>query len=88
MARLNFLLTLILTVLALVAVTAQHRARSAFQALESAEQHARALEEEYSQLQLEMSTWAQHGRIERIASERLRMHLPAPEAMIQAGGGL
>lgn len=43
MARLNFLLTLILTVLALVAVTAQHRARSAFQALESAEQHARAL---------------------------------------------
>jgi cell division protein FtsL len=86
MMRLNFLLTLVLAALALLAVAAQHRARSAFQALDAAEQHARALEEEYSQLQLEMSTWAQHARIERIATERLRMRLPAPEAMLHAGG--
>lgn len=86
MMRLNFLLTLVLAVLALAAVAAQHRARTAFQELEVAEQHARQLEEEFSQLQLEMSTWAQHGRIERIATERLRMRLPAPEVVVQSGG--
>lgn len=86
MMRLNFLLTLVLALLALLAVAAQHRARTAFQELEVAEQHARQLEEEFSQLQLEMSTWAQHARIERIATERLRMRLPAPEAVVQSGG--
>jgi cell division protein FtsL len=85
MARLNFVLTLVVTVLALAAVTAQHRARTAFQALEAAEQRARALQDEYSQLQLEMSTWAQHARIERIATERLRMRLP--DAAVHSGGG-
>lgn len=85
MGRLNLLLTLILVALSLSAVAAQHRARTAFKALEAAEQQARAFEEEYSQLQLEMSTWAQHARIERIAVERLRMRLPSSQAVIQAG---
>lgn len=86
MARFNLILTVVLAVLALSAVTAQHRARTSFQALDAAEQRARALEEEFSQLQLEMSTWAQHARIEKIATDRLRMRLPAANEIRYAGG--
>lgn len=87
MARLNLVLMLAVAVLSLSVVTAQHRARKNFQGLEAAEQRARQLEEEYSQLQLEMSTWALPPRIEKIATERLRMHVPAPEAVIRTGAG-
>ncbi len=31
---------------------------------------------EYGQLQLEQGTWAMHARVEKIATERLHMHVP------------
>jgi cell division protein FtsL len=36
----------------------------------------RQLDIEYGQLQLELSTWATHPRIEQIARDRLRMVTP------------
>jgi len=33
---------------------------------------------EWGQLQLEQSAWSNHGFVERVASDRLRMTLPAP----------
>ena len=42
-------------------------------------ERARQLDIEYGQLQLEMSTWANHPRIEKIARERLLM--VAPDAL-------
>jgi cell division protein FtsL len=57
-------------------VTTQHRARKLFQALEAEQERARQLDVEYGQLQLEMSTWATHPRIEKIARERLHMVTP------------
>jgi len=57
-------------------VTSQHRARKLFQDLEGEQERARQLDVEYGQLQLEMSTWANHPRIEKIARERLRMVTP------------
>lgn len=76
MLRFNMILLLIAVVCALGAVTSQHRARKLFQALEAEQERARQLDIEYGQLQLEMSTWANHPRIEQIARDRLRMVSP------------
>ena len=79
MLRFNMILLLIVVVCALGAVTSQHRARKLFQALETEQERARQLDIEYGQLQLEMSTWANHPRIEQIARDRL--HMVAPDAL-------
>jgi len=76
MVRFNMLLLLIVVICALGAVTSQHRARKLFQALEGEQERVRQLDIEYGQLQLELSTWATHPRIEKIARDRLRMVTP------------
>lgn len=76
MARLNMLLLILAVACALGAVTSQHRARKLFQQLEAEQERSRQLDIEYDQLQLELSTWANHPRIEKIARERLKMNLP------------
>lgn len=79
MLRFNMILLLIAVVCALGAVTSQHRARKLFQALEAEQERVRQLDIEYGQLQLEMSTWANHPRIEKIARDRL--HMVSPDAL-------
>lgn len=79
MVRFNMLLLLIVVVCALGAVTSQHRARKLFQALEGEQERVRQLDIEYGQLQLELSTWATHPRIEKIARDRL--HMVTPDAV-------
>jgi cell division protein FtsL len=93
MLRFNMLLLLAVVVCALGVVTSQHRARKLFQDLEGEQEKARQLDVEYGQLQLEMSTWANHPRIEKIARERLHMVIPdatgrvvAPPAASVKGG--
>jgi len=76
MVRLNLLLLALLTACALGLVTSQHKARKLFVELEQEQERARGLEVEYGQLQLEASTWAMHTRVERIASQALRMRSP------------
>ncbi len=76
MVRLNMLLLMVVVICALGVVTSQHRARKLFQGLEGEQEKARQLEVEYGQLQLEMSTWATHPRVEKIARDRLRMGMP------------
>jgi len=76
MVRFNMMLLLIVVVCALGVVTSQHRARKLFQGLEGEQERARQLDVEYGQLQLEMSTWATHPRIEKIARDRLHMVTP------------
>lgn len=76
MVRLNMMLLLTVVICALGVVTSQHKARKLFQELEGEQERARQLEVEYGQLQLEMSTWATHPRIEQIARERLKMRTP------------
>ncbi len=82
MLRFNMILLLIAVVCALGVVTSQHRARKLFQDLENEQERARQLDIEYGQLQLEMSTWATHPRIEQIARERL--HMVPPDAAARA----
>jgi cell division protein FtsL len=85
MLRLNVILMLILTLCALGTITAQHRARKLFTAIEAEQERARGLEVEYGQLQIEQSTWAVHTRIERVATERLKMRRPDPASVVRPG---
>ncbi len=78
MFRLNIFLLLVVVVCALAVVSSQHRGRKIFQALEAEQDKVRQLDVEYGQLQIEMSTWATHPRLEKIARERLHMLVPAP----------
>jgi cell division protein FtsL len=83
MSRVNLVLVVLLVICALGAVTSQHKARKLYQALEAERERARALDVEFDQLQIEQSTWAVHTRIERVATERLRMHRPAPSVVVR-----
>jgi cell division protein FtsL len=87
MLRINMPLLFIAVCCALGTVTSQHKARKLFQRLEQEQERARQLEVEYDQLQLELSTWAAHSRIERIARERLKMTAPSPLAQNLAPAG-
>jgi cell division protein FtsL len=93
MARLNLILFAVLIVCALGLVNSQHQARKLFASLEAEGERAKQLEIEHGQLQLEQSTWALHTRIEKIATQTLRMrvadarrvHLVAPADEQKAG---
>ncbi|MCP5269488.1 MAG: cell division protein FtsL [Zoogloeaceae bacterium] len=84
MLRTNMALLFFVVFCALGVVTSQHKARKLFQELESAQEHARQLDVEFGQLQLELSTWATHPRIEKIARDRLKMRTPEPAKMLVA----
>ena len=84
MLRFNMILLLVVVICALGVVTSQHRARKLFQALEAEQERARQLDVEYGQLQLEMSTWANHPRIEKIARDRL--HMVTPDSAVRVPG--
>ncbi|HHJ11671.1 MAG TPA: cell division protein FtsL [Chromatiales bacterium] len=72
---------LVLAVLgsAIGVVEARHQSRKLFVELQALERGRDELEIEWGRLQLEQAAWATHGRIERIARERLHMHLPRPD---------
>ncbi len=69
-------LAVLVVATALAVVYSQHRERARFAELQRLEDEQARLETEWGRLQLEQSTWATHGRIERIARERLDMRLP------------
>jgi len=72
------MLLLLVIACALGVITSQNRARRLFNDLDNAQAAAKKLGEEYSQLQLEQSTWGTHQRVEAIASRDLHMRLPDP----------
>ena len=57
-------------------VYAKHQARNRFNELQKLTQQRDELDIEWGQLQLEQSTWATHGRVERVARDDLRMVIP------------
>lgn len=87
MVRLNLVLVMIVVLCALGVITAQHRARKLYQALEAEQERSKSLDVEYGQLQLEQSTWAVHTRIERVAADRLKMRRPDPAKVVRAVEG-
>jgi cell division protein FtsL len=82
MVRLNILLLAVVAGCALALVTSQHKARRLFVELQQEQERAKQLEVEWGQLQLEQRTWAMHGRVEKITTEKLNMRV-APASRIQ-----
>ena len=70
---------LLVFVSAVGVVLVRHEARALFTELERLSSERDRLNIEWSQLQLEQSAWSNHGFVERVASERLRMTLPRPQ---------
>ncbi len=79
MSRLNLVLAFVLIACALAVVQAQHRSRTYFVELERLKKEARALDEQWGQLQLEQSTWANPARVDAVARERLGLVPPAQD---------
>jgi cell division protein FtsL len=76
MTRLNFILFFVLILTAMGVVLAQHHSRKMTFELQQQNDTAKALEAEWTQLQLEQGTWAMHSRIEQVATDLLHMHVP------------
>lgn len=88
MIRVHLLLLLVAVGCALGVVTSQHKARKLFIELQKEKDRAQQMEVEWGQLQLEQGTWAMPARVEKIASAKLQMQLPAPGQIrfVRAGG--
>jgi cell division protein FtsL len=82
MLRANLLLLLVAVICALSTVSANHRARKLVTEYEREQGRMRELDIEWGQLQIEQSTWANHGRIEQIARDRLGMRVPPPGQVV------
>jgi len=78
MVKFNVVLLVIAIACALATVSSQHHARKLFVALEKEHERTRQLDIEYSQLQLEASTWGMQARIEKIAVTQLNMRALTP----------
>ena len=62
---------------ALGVVHGKQQARNRFNELQKLTTHRDDLDIEWGQLQLEQSTWATHGRVERVAHDELGMVTPS-----------
>ena len=60
----------------LAVVYGKHAARNQFTELQNLTRERDELDIEWGQLQLEQSTWATHGRVERVARDELKMLIP------------
>lgn len=60
------------------AIYSKHRAREFFVELERLNSRHDNLEIEWGQLQLEQSAWSTHAFVESVATNKLRMGMPAP----------
>ena len=76
------LLSLAVLGTAIGVVYTKHESRKLFAQLQSMQKVRDHLNVEWGRLQLEQSTWATHGRIERLAHNRLGMIMPAPSAVV------
>lgn len=73
-----FLFALVM-VSAIGLVYSKHKTRMLFVELQQLNKEVVSLDTEWGRLQLEQSAWSDHGRIERIARDRLDMTIPEAE---------
>jgi cell division protein FtsL len=86
--RLNLFLLALLVASALALVTSRHQSRKLFIEIERGQNLAQQYKVEWDQLQLEQSTWAMPGRIEKVAREKLQLVPPAANRIqVIAGAG-
>lgn len=78
MARgwMHMVIAALIAITALGVVVSKHRARALVDAQQHLDWERDRLESEWAQLQLEEASLAAHGRVERVARERLNMAEP------------
>ena len=79
---LTVVLALLLFASSLGVVFSTHQARRLFVELQGLQKVRDELNTQWGRLQLEQSTWATHGRIEKIANNKLDMVIPPPGAVV------
>ncbi|MDJ0709336.1 MAG: cell division protein FtsL [Woeseiaceae bacterium] len=72
-----FVFALVCVLSAIALVYTKHESRKLFIELEGLTQVRDELNIEWGQLQIEQSTWAQHARIEQVATDDLALVRPA-----------
>jgi cell division protein FtsL len=86
MTRGRFLLLALLALGVLMSATAvvyaKYASRKHFVELQQLRAQRDAVDVEWGRLKLEQSTWAAHGRVERLARKKLDMHLPATSEVV------
>lgn len=70
------ILAIVCVISAIALVYTKHESRDLFVELEQLTRDRDELDIEWGQLQIEQSTWATHGRIERVALEELALVRP------------
>lgn len=63
-------------------IYSKHKSRRLFIQLQDLQEQRDQLNTEWGRLQLEQGAWATHGRIERIARERLEMRMPSQSDVV------
>lgn len=71
-----FVFAVVCVLSAIALVYTKHESRKLFVELEQLTQERDELNIEWGQLQIEQSTWAQHARIEQVASDELSLVRP------------
>ena len=72
-----FVFALVCVLSAMALIYTKHESRKLFVELEQLTHERDELNIEWGQLQIEQSTWAQHARIEQVATEDLALVRPA-----------
>lgn len=67
---------------AILLIYSKHESRKLFVQLQQLRVEVDALNTEWSQLQLEQSAWSGHGRIEKVARNRLSMVMPQADEVV------
>ena len=73
---LTFVFALVCVLSAIALIYTKHESRKLFVELEALTHERDRLNIEWGQLQIEQSTWAQHARIEKVATEDLALVRP------------
>lgn len=67
---------------AVAVIYSKHESRKLFVQLQVLKKERDRMDTEWGRMQLEQSTWATHGRIERLARTKLDMTIPRADSVI------
>ncbi len=67
---------------AILLVYSKHQSRKVFVELQQLKHQVDDLNTEWSQLQLEQSSWSGHGRIEEVARKKISMVAPESDTVV------
>ena len=72
-------LVLLVVTSSIAGVYAKHESRKSFTELQVLISERDRLEVEWGKLQIEQSTWSTYARVEQLARNQMKMHVPKPE---------